>query len=64
MINYHDVPTVGKPNMELCGKIDRVLKWVERGIIPMDDAIDRMHWLIAHYRRDSRCGMSMVKVIH
>lgn len=61
---FHDVPMVEESShAEVYEKLNRVLAWVERGLIPWDDAVDRMHFIMAQAGGE-RCGMNMVKVIN
>lgn len=44
---FHDVPMIGESlHAEVYEKLNRVLAWVERGIIPWDDAVNRMNYIM------------------
>lgn len=60
---FHDVPMIAESrHSDVYEKLNRVLAWVERGLIPWDDAVERMEFIVAQ-GGGTRCGQNMVKVI-
>lgn len=58
---WEPVTMIGESKYESIYKdIDRITKWVERGIIPLDDAINRIHWVLSHKFMGGACSNEKV----